>query len=214
MCKAVLGAVLVVAAAILAAAPTLTLASHSVPSPRWFWDKDDDGIAESTDSVEYYQTAGTLWTTAKIDRLKAALNTWKNGTDWNPTYSCCSTNGVYINGSAGCLGSWPAGVLGVTCRVAQNKGSYYRLLETDIYLNTVGFTFSWIVEEPPPNQADAQGVLTHEIGHGIRLIDLYGSSNCPPGPTMCGDVVSLPYTMNYRSLASDDISAANTVYLP
>lgn len=210
--------VAVAVACVVLASPAQVLASHSVPGIPFFWDKDNDGIPESTDSVEYYQTAGTLWTTSRTDRLKAALGTWKNGTDWNPTYSCCSTNGVYIDGRelTDCFAVWSATAIAATCVESIDRGSYWDIFETDISLNEDHWNFSWSASEPPSGFADAQGVLTHELGHGVFLIDLSGTGNCPPGPTMCGLITSqqLPYTMDLRSLTSDDVASANYVYLP
>ena len=202
----------------LLVAPSHAFAMHSVPGWPVFWDKDSNGIPNSTDSVEYYQTAGTLWTSSKIQRLQAAISRWTNGTDWNPAYSCCSTNGVYINGATlpACFSSWNSASIAATCLSFTNRGSYGDIFDTDISLNEVHWNFSWSASEPPSGFADAQGVSTHELGHGIFLLDLSGTANCPPGPTMCGVITSgqLPYTMDLRTLTSDDVSSANYLYLP
>ncbi len=63
---------------------------------------------------------------------------------------------------------------------------------------------------PASNEYDFEGVLVHELGHTVRLLDLYSCS----GETMCGTTSAGTASYNLRTLANDDINAANAVYLP
>ena len=195
-------------------------ATHSVPhDPEVFWDNDVDGIAEASDSIVRYQKGGGGWTTAKTNRVTEAFATWNNNTDFNPSLVASSVNVIYIDGSPAVACGWqdwsepPPGTIAVNCVKYTIRGSYYQITNSKIYLNEVQYSFSWATGTPASGLFDGRGIVTHETGHSVLLVDLYGAGNCPPGPTMCG-LVGKPESYNLRSLTTDDISAANSVYLP
>jgi hypothetical protein len=102
----------------------------------------------------------------------------------------------------------------VTCIATINRGSYFDIVDVDIFLNASNKPFHyWDWHNLSYPKWDAEGIFTHELGHGIELVDLYGS-NCPPGPTMCGSISWIYDSYDLRVLTSDDINAANLVYLP
>lgn len=55
------------------------------------------------------------------------------------------------------------------------------LIENNIIFNDVGFTFS---TDLTPGTYDIQSIATHELGHSLRLLDLYGTADF--GKTMYG----------------------------
>jgi hypothetical protein len=65
---------------------------------------------------------------------------------------------------------------------------------------------------------DFQGVMTHEIGHLIRLVDTNDSESCTTTATdwhtMCGAMRADGRldSWRYRSLHPHDITSANAVY--
>lgn len=168
-------------------------------------------------------------------RLQAAGVVW-NATDWNPT----SSRTVYDNTCwtrTDCRGVWISGydpanqfvydpdvtILAynryvVTRRTLPNTGQPYDdISDWDVAFNTTApghptFTYS-ASGSSDPNIYDFQGTLTHELGHGIFLEDLYGA-DCYSGATihtMCGDVNGVESTQQ-RSLTSDDVAGANYTY--
>ncbi len=100
----------------LAVAPTLTAASHSVPWWPFYWDVDNDGIAEAADSAPTFQKLGNLWSAQKESRLDSALGTWRNNTDFNPAKAATSVNSVRIDGAVPyCVGSWSPSTVALNC---------------------------------------------------------------------------------------------------
>lgn len=201
--------------------PTHVAASHSLPSTLEWWDLDNDGIhAEPGEGNRPYQRVGTSWTTAKIDRVTEAASAWRTATSWNPTITTSTQVATMrVDGVAPC-GSFQPNDVGLTCLAWTLKqdhfGEYYfDIYDTDIGINLVGNTFHDGSGPPPASKFDLRGVITHELGHGISLDDLYGS-DCGPNPTdpytMCGSGGPGVTTYNQRSLTSDDINAANFVY--
>jgi hypothetical protein len=63
---------------------------------------------------------------------------------------------------------------------------------------------------PTDDQYYLRAVLTHELGHGVELIDL----NCELNNTMCGNWDTGVSSWYKASLESDDITSANYVYQP
>ncbi len=199
------------------------LATLSVPSPRWFWDSNNDGTPD--DSGVSIDATGGGWTSTKLDRLNAAAATWKNNTDFDPGRDTNSTHEFYVDGSVPwCETSWDPNVLQETCQTWQThyyqqdptEVHYYRILDKDTYTNTGDWSW-WYgsTHTGAENVADWQGVATHEIGHWVRLQHVPLAS-CAPGvdiETMCQTVRDVDDdTWRFRSLTSDDITSANTVY--
>jgi len=98
----------------------------------------------------------------------------------------------------------------------------YRITDLDVYFNMENADSpNWWIGSTLTSDAgrlDFQGVMTHELGHWIRLIDLYDSASCTRTSldqmTMCGEVRADGRldTWRYRSLHADDIASANDVY--
>ena len=89
---------------------------------------------------------------------------------------------------------------------------YYRILDSDIFLDISDWTYNWGTSG---SNLSARGILTHETGHGASLWDLY-PPNCSSGSstyTMCGEIDSAT-TWYLYTLTSDDVNAANLMYLP
>lgn len=86
------------------------------------------------------------------------------------------------------------------CGISTNRRSTW---------NEFNFNFSYSDDPPDPGLYDGEGVIAHELGHAVFLLDL----SCAPGPTMCGSSTAAQ-SFHLRSLAQDDKDAANAVYLP
>lgn len=232
MTRLLTGAALVVIASV--ASSVGVQAATSIPSPRWFWDSNGDYLPDA--SAYTIRTAGvdSNWTSGREARITAAVNEWRT-TQWNPSvnltaapadcYESLSCHGVWIDGSAGCLGTWPAGVLAVNCTYAQLRTEpspdFYDLGDADVFFHTAGTAHPiWTYSAAGSSEDDVwdfQGSLTHEMGHSILLIDLgvSGAPACAPGgtlETMCGYVYKGWQTTQQRSLVPDDETSANTVY--
>lgn len=203
-----------------AAAPRDALASHSIPSPRWWWDHNDNFVVDSTDGEPGYKKSGTGWGPDAQGndfgaRFNEAIAVWKNNTDFDPKVVTTGVNDAWVDGRYIGGGPWPDGVFAQMERFAHNRGTFFDLYEQNLYVNTVDFL--WWRQPGAPSAScsswcfSARGLFVHELGHGVRLVDLSGA-NCPPGPTMCVSV-SNPVDMDkYFSLATDDINGANAVY--
>lgn len=195
----------------LALAPAVQ-AAHSIPSPRRCWDIDNDLRCEILDGARAFSKGGTGWSNTESDRLYEALATWRTGTEFRPTLSSTLTAyRVYKDGTEGGGTCVFEGRIAINCTKFTNNGTFQDLYDSDIYMNPAYF-FHWL--EGPPSSGighDARGMLTHELGHAVHLKDLYGS-DCPPGPTMCGTYGGSGQSYDSRTLTSDDVNAANTVY--
>lgn len=191
-----------------------TSATHSVPAELMWWDLNNDGLRQASEGDVVYDTAGNDWTSTKEARLSEALAEWRNSTSYDPTVGT-SSHYVYVDGRAPspCASSWPAGATAANCIAFTDRGSYRDIGDSDIFLNENALLFNYSDSFSPAAQGrfDAEGVFTHEAGHGIFLMDLYGASNCPTETTMCG-VTDAYDSRYYRDLTSDDIDSANFVY--
>lgn len=203
--------------------PKAALATHSIPSPyRYYWDCNDDGYAD--DSCTFFRPGGPQWSQAQLDGLNAAFYHWRYKTDFDPYTNSNYTHEIFLQAQVqhlGCpdFGTWAdnPGVLAIVCRITtwhpDPPGSipaYYRIHDDDTFFNP---NKNWWYGggAPPSGTYHFQGVLTHEMGHWVRLVDLpcYAGGTAP---TMCGYVLSAADTYDQRTLESDDVQAANTVY--
>lgn len=154
----------------------------------------------------------------KIGDLDAVTAQWRNNTQWDPT----NANGgpglasIRVDGVRPC-GAWAADEIAISCKVwiVRFDGTnidFYDIEDVDVGIHLT-LTWNYGADVPAAGSMDFRGIATHEIGHGIRLVDLH-SCAAPPF-TMCGDV-PVPgqgdYTFQLRSIESDDISGANLVY--
>lgn len=126
---------------------------------------------------------------------------------------------MYVDGRQPACATFSSLILAVTCRTVQDAGAFWRITDMDTYFNTTSSGHpNWSLADTNPQDpalADFEGVLTHELGHWLRLLDL-DPAECNLGVsmyTMCGDPGNLyPGTYRYRGLQQDDVDAANLVY--
>lgn len=91
--------------------------------------------------------------------------------------------------------------------------TYTWILGNSIYENDLVFDdlWSWSTDTPPPFlHFDVQAVATHEFGHWLRLIDLYGTAD--QGKTMYGRVSFSEYVQ--RTLETEDQGGIQNMYGP
>lgn len=94
-------------------------------------------------------------------------------------------------------------IIGATKTWCDDYGVIY---EVDIVLNS---GISWSVENPPPSDAySVQNVMTHEIGHTLFLLDLYGAGESEL--TMYG--YGTQGETKKISLGAGDISGVRALY--
>lgn len=224
------GVVVLLTLTTLMGVPAVALAGHSVPSPKWFWDPNNDGVAGPEPLVT---PAGGYWESVRLARLDAALAEWSTDTQFDPGRTTGGSQNAYVDGRVGpCTpgGSFnqPGGkiILAQVCRswapiMVGDDVVRYRITDLDVYFNMenpdspnwwIGSTLT-----TDPGRLDFQGVMTHELGHWVRLVDLGDSTSCTRTSddfiTMCGSVVDGRLdTWRYRSLHADDVSSANIVY--
>lgn len=191
----------------------LAFAAHTITSPRLFWDVDDDSIADAADSTPKFQKLGNGWDVAKETRFKEALTTWAT-TDYNPAFAAAAVNGAYVDGRVPlCEESWGASTVAEACTYYNIRPTTLDIYNAKIYLNSTKYTFYSGANAPPAGQFDMRGIFTHELGHTVYLKDVYGSLDCPPGTTMCGSSTAAQSNA-LETLAQDDKTAANEMYLP
>ncbi len=209
---------LAVVMALTAAAPVLPArATHSLTNPRWFWDANSNGIADSSDSFRTYQRVGTSWTQDKITRVLTAAADWTTTSDWNPSIGTSAglVATVRVDGFNPC-GSWAPSTVAINCLTIQNMTTYMRIKASHVSIN---LSHSWYYGNgtQPAGSYDYWGLMTHEIGHGARLRDLYGSDCGGPGPdtihSMCGATTEAASRF-LRTTTSDDRASANAMYAP
>lgn len=196
-------------------------ATHSVPSPKlWFWDLGNDGDPDGSPGVD---AAGSGWTSLALDRLNGAINQWEANTSFNPHYVSSGYHKAYRDGTQPWCGYFYETDIMVTCTDYTERSTYFDIESADTFAQTdanlpSGINRFWYgsAQSPYAGDVDFQGVMTHELGHWIRLVDLY-SSDCNYGSgmyTMCGAVTNNfeVETWRMRTLTTDDMNAANTVY--
>jgi hypothetical protein len=97
--------------------------------------------------------------------------------------------------------------LGSSTNIAQ-AATYYSsgiVVESDIQFNT---GFAWSTDTPTPgDKMDLQSIAVHELGHWLRLLDLYGTSDV--GKIMFGFA---SYGSTKRNLTSDDQAGIQWIY--
>jgi hypothetical protein len=106
--------------------------------------------------------------------------------------------------------------LAATAKQVISRGSYFDMEDTDVFVNINNYPYN-VSATCTGSQCSTtwsfRGILTHEIGHGIRLIDLY-DPDCSSGSqvyTMCGGV-TINESWFLDDLTTDDINSANDVY--
>ncbi|MEY4723796.1 MAG: hypothetical protein RLZZ324_1309, partial [Candidatus Parcubacteria bacterium] len=79
------------------------------------------------------------------------------------------------------------------------------ITDADTVFNT---SYSWSTTGSPSSAYDVQNVATHELGHWLTLLDLYGGGDI--AKTMYYS--SGPGEQNKRSLETDDLNGINAIY--
>jgi hypothetical protein len=163
---------------------TLTFAVHSATTFKWSQPYGDIDL--------YYYPTDSLWRTP----LAAAMTTWNNAGSRFRFRSSSSRNYIYFD-------SLPPNAP----TSAHTYPSFWNLSvigSANIVMN------SRVVWSNSGNSAafDVQNVLTHELGHWLRLSDLFNSSDSHL--TMYGYVD--PGETKKRSLETDDIIAIRSMY--
>jgi hypothetical protein len=203
------------------------LGSHSVgPHPRTWFDHNNDLIADA--GVNVRPAGSANWTSGRKSRLAEAVNEWDGDTSWHPIehttvepdscYADDSCHGVWLDGDdpAGLFNFNPPRYPAYNIRQVLLRdmpgNDFYDIEDWDIFFNPSDFSFTYTVGgSTDPDVFDFRGVLTHELGHSLFLIDLVSCSAGAAVETMCGSGNGLT-TNHLRSLTTDDINAANILY--
>lgn len=198
-------------------------ATHSIPAPRWWWDLNDNRNPDPNDHIIGYQRVGGNWDLEKITDFQWAAAVWSSGTRWDP-FSASDHGGTMrasfgVDGAQLWCGNWVSVEYAATCtrKIARKDGTivdFYDIYDTDTGTNTAAYNWNYGSDSPADTptyvEIDFRGTAVHEIGHGIFLDDV--SSCLSPVVTMCGNVAPGLPTKDLRTLTTDDINAANSVY--
>lgn len=193
----------------------------------WYWDKDINGAADDPEPLKF---GGGDWGPSKKDRVREAAAAWRNATDFDPTVATTHENLVHIDGRvppSSCPGggftTWPVGYLALACvtnYLGASGCNCRRITDADFYF-TNHPNYQWryssgAYSSPGASDYDFRGVLTHEIGHSIKLRDLFpedeACGSTTDSFTMCGPISGYGDSFNRRGLETDDINAANSLY--
>jgi hypothetical protein len=195
-------------------------ANHSLPAPAWWWDLDNDKIADEADSNIGYGRVGALWTQEKIADLTWLLGEWRGRTHWDP-FNATDQGGVVratyrVDGVHPCGGTWTGVDVAVTC-ISKNSRfeggvlSFYDIFDADTGIN-LAQSWNYGGDAPNPTQFDFRSNGVHESGHGILLKDIFGDACGNPVISMCSGLgPGMPGGTRW-SLEADDISSADVVY--
>lgn len=129
-------------------------------------------------TVTYYVNPNTADTAGELEAVQAAARTWSN----------IGANFEYIYGGASSKQS--IGYDGENTVVWNNKGNtgtiattwtyWYNNNPTTIIENDLEFNdyYNWDTSgSPSSSQMDVQTIATHEFGHWLQLLDLYGTND-------------------------------------
>ncbi len=208
---------------------TEVTAHHSVPNPKWVWDKDNNYVADDPEPMRFGSTG---FSQAMQDQVTAAATEWRTDTDFDPVVAVTSDFNFFTWGvtpPSSCQPGGSGGFFGAparTCIYYNYKstpagGTYYDIYDTDIYFNSASnWSFGCCAKPSDPNQLDFRGIATHEIGHTARLQHIGDDASCVQAtafPTMCdiagGEDRSPPnLTYYWRSVENDDRASANNLY--
>ena len=157
----------------------------------------------NTSQASYYINA-TGGPNGSLSAIQNAANTWGGaGADFSFNYAGTTTQGWGHDG----YNVISFANLGSSIIIAQAI-TYFSggiISECDIQFNT-GFPFS--TDPIPPNdKMDLQSIAVHELGHWLRLLDLYGANDT--NKVMYG---FSSYGQVRRNLTSDDQSGIQWIY--
>ncbi|MGB9594352.1 MAG: matrixin family metalloprotease, partial [Anaerolineae bacterium] len=169
------------------------------------WDK---GSYSQPMPAPYYINPNTTDTTGELSAVLAAMSTWSSVAEADFLFR---DGGATTKSDAAMDGqnviSW---VNRDTGSIATNYFWWYtsqpdRIIESDIVFNDLNYTWS---TDGSPGTMDVQNIATHELGHSLVLLDLYGSADTHK--TMYG-FASNGETKK-RSLEAEDRAAIAYVY--
>ncbi|MEW6366061.1 MAG: matrixin family metalloprotease [Acidobacteriota bacterium] len=157
----------------------------------------------------YVNNAAASW----LSKIKAGMNPWNNaGSKFKFVYKGKTSKGVSWNVSdvdyTNVITKGPLSGSQYQNVLALNHSWYYqttkRLVDSDIIFNT---NFPWVTNGSPSGY-DVQNILTHEAGHSLQLLDLYGAAD--KEKTMYG--YGAKGETKKRTLHSDDIAGIKKIY--
>lgn len=157
----------------------------------------------------YFINANTLDCSGELEAIQAAFQTWNDVSNagFDFTYGGPTTAtlpSLFLpNGSNEIM--W---VDYDTGSIATNLTWFYvvslEIVESDIYFNDL---YDWGTDSSPL-MMDVQNVATHELGHSLRLLDLYGTADSEKTMYGLGDYG----VTKARTLEPDDIAGIRWIY--
>ena len=157
-------------------------------------------------NVTYFVNANTADTTGELEAVNAAAGTWNNaGANFGLVYG-----GTTAKKSSAIEGEYSIMWVNYdTASVATTITWWYTtdpktIVECDIVFNDLNNNWG---TDKSPTKMDVQTVATHELGHWIQLLDLYGSTDYKKmmyGYVSDGEI--------RRTLSVDDIDGIKAVY--
>lgn len=159
-------------------------------------------------SMTYQVNPNTLDTTGELDAIRAAANTWNGASsDFEFIYGgSTSKTDIGFDGENTIL--WVGYNTGsiATAWTYWNYLDPNTIIECDMLFNDI--YYEWNTSgAPTPFQMDVQTIATHEFGHMLHLLDLYGTADS--GKMMYG--YGRP-GMVKRTLHPDDIAGIVYIY--
>jgi hypothetical protein len=159
----------------------------------------------STVSVPFRVNANTRDVEGELGAVRAAANTWNSptGISFSFQYSgTCSTSAASRN-SENCMAWIDQDTGAIATCTTWSTGN--QITEFDIVFNDRNYNWG---TDGSSSRMDVQHVATHELGHALGLLDLYGSADSQK--TMYG--YSSNGATNQRTLEADDIAGLRYIY--
>ncbi len=156
--------------------------------------------------VTYMVNPNTADTTGELAAVQAAANTWNNaGANFGFVYGGpTSKTSVAMDGENSIIWvNYDTGSVATTITYWFGTGPK-TIVESDIVFNDLNNNWG---TDSSPTKMDVQTVATHELGHWLQLLDLYGSADSKK--MMYGYVSDGGIK---RSLSTDDIAGIIDIY--
>jgi hypothetical protein len=155
-------------------------------------------------SYKVNETGSGLASGAPLAAIQAAAATWTNsGANFSFVYGGATASGWGQDGQNVLSFAYLGGGGTIAQATSYISGSY--VIESDVQFNTY---FSWSTATPVPGGSmDLQTITVHEMGHWLRLLDLYGANDTTK--VMYGFASS---GLNKRVLTASDISGIVWIY--
>ncbi len=162
------------------------------------------GQAKWTTPLVSYYINSTGGLSGSETALQSAANAWNGaGANFSFNYAGTTKSGWGQDGQ----NVLSFANLGSSSIIAQATGYIVNdtLVESDIQFNT---GFAWSTDTPTPaNKMDLQTIALHELGHWLRLLDLYGANDTTKVMYGLGS-----YGAMKRNLTSDDQAGIQWIY--